>query len=162
MAQRPTRSLDKGFTLVELLVTLAIALVIVGVAVPGLFGVVSLGNSAVADSDARNTNVDIGYLVNGYYTFGDDDGTITVNQDGYLVFSEMTNAAPFEATGPGTSSQLATLSDGSTWLTGTYGGGPDLHWCIAVQNSNEIAVYNEDGKADGAVTCTASGVPANS
>jgi prepilin-type N-terminal cleavage/methylation domain-containing protein len=147
-----------GYTLVEILITLAILGIIAGIAFPIVFDQSSLAWSRAAQSDAQNIGIDIATTVAGYQTFGDTNGTIAVSDEGFLTFSPMANANPY-ATGPEVTNLVAILSADSTVTSGSYGSGMPRLWCITVTNNTETAVFTNEGLQLDATSCNTAGQP---
>jgi len=150
------RNADAGLSLAELIVTIAVLGIISSIAIPIVFSQTDNAKQAVAESDARGNGLAIIGETSQYYTFGSTGGTISNGGDGYLHFSSMTGADPVP-TGPGTNRVRLSLSEGSS-ISGTYGPGTDLPWCIAVTNDNGVAVFTNDGLDTSASGCIANGV----
>lgn len=148
---------DDGYTLLEVLMTMAIIVIVFSIAVPNFFLTQDAGYKVATQSDARNTGLDVYYATMGYLTFGDTAGTIDVSDTGYVRFSPMTNAHP-EPLGPMTTNIAPTLSDGST-LSGTYAAGGGAHWCIVVSNRGEQTVVSDAGLELESTGCNADGTP---
>lgn len=150
-----TRKNEKGLSLAELIVTIAVLGILSAIAFPIVFSQTDNAKNAVATADARNVGLSISGEVSKYYSFGSSNGTITDGGDGFLHFSQMTNANPV-ATGPGTNRIELNLSEGSS-VAGTYGSGTDITWCITVTNDNSTAVFTNDGIQQNAGGCLADG-----
>ena len=147
---------NKGMTLIELMVTISLIAIVVAISVPIVSSQLSQAHLATARSDARNAGLAVAGEVSRYYSFGENGGTISYNSTTEkLVLSPMVNAAPV-ATGPGADRISLTLSEGST-LTGTYGSGIDLKWCVAVTNNGQTAVMSDNGVSTSALGCAPSG-----
>jgi prepilin-type N-terminal cleavage/methylation domain-containing protein len=147
---------EQGLSLAELIVTVAVLGILSAIAIPIVFSQTDNAKAAVASSDARGVGLAISGEVSGYYSFGSTDGSIFDGGDGYLHFSPMTNADPV-ATGPGTDRILLALSEGSS-ISGTYGSGIELPWCITVTNDESVAVFTNAGMQQDATGCLAGGV----
>lgn len=147
---------ERGLSLAELIVTIAVLGILSAIAIPVVFSQTDNANTAVAKADARNIGLAISGEVSKYYTFGTSGGNISNGGDGYLHFSNMTNADPV-ATGPGTNRIILNLSEGSS-ISGTYGPGEDLPWCITVTNGNAVAVFTNAGIQENAMGCIANGL----
>lgn len=150
------RTREQGLSLAELIVTVAILSILSAIAMPIVFSQTDNAKQAVATSDARGVGLAISGEVSNYYTFGTSGGTISDGGDGYLHFSSMTNADPVP-TGPGTDRVLLNLSEGSS-ISGTYGSGTDLPWCITITNAESTAVFTNSGIDADATGCAANGV----
>lgn len=150
------RTSEQGLSLAELIVTVAVLGILSAIAMPIVFSQTDNAKQAVATSDARGVGLAISGEVSKYYTFGTSGGTISDGGDGYLHFSSMTNADPV-STGPGTDRILLNLSEGSS-VSGTYGPGTDLPWCITVTNEESNVVFTNSGIEVDATGCVADGV----
>lgn len=147
---------NKGMTLIELVVTISLIVVVTAISVPIVSNQISQAHLATARSDARNAGLAIAGEVSRYYSFGENGGTITydsVNEK--IVLSAMTNAAPV-ATGPGADRISLVLSEGST-LSGSYGAGIELKWCVSVTNREQTAVMSNAGVSTTALGCSTNG-----
>ena len=146
----------KGMTLIELMVTISLIVIVTAISVPIVTNQISQAHLATARSDARNAGLAIAGEVSRYYSFGDSGGTITydsVNEK--IVFSSMTNAAPV-ASGPGSDRISLVLSEGTT-LSGSYGSGINLKWCVAATNQGQVAVMSDAGVSTTALGCSTNG-----
>lgn len=147
---------EAGLSLAELIVTIAVLGIISAIAIPIVFSQTDNAKAAVAAADARGTGLAIAGEVSKYYSFGTAGGTITDGGDGYLHFSAMTNADPV-TTGPGTDRIILNLSEGST-ISGTYGPGTNLPWCITVTNDGAVSVFTNSGMQENASGCISDGI----
>lgn len=146
---------EKGITLTEMLVTVVVLSIISAIATPIIIGNFESTYKAIAQDDARKIGIEVATEMQGYTTFGSANGTISI-ANGYIDISPMTSAYPNPA-GPGGGRILGTLSPEST-LTGTYGAGNGLKWCVKVVNREKIGIYTNDGAgAKNASTCNADG-----
>jgi prepilin-type N-terminal cleavage/methylation domain-containing protein len=155
LARRILRS-DQGYTLMEVLVTIALIGVLFSIAYPIYFGQQPAGYTRTAQSDVEHIGADIVTELAGQYTFGDNNGTISLTETGYIAFSTMSNASPY-ASGPGVTNMTTQLSPDSVMDVGTYGAGDGLHWCVRVVNHGQPGVYTEKGLQRAAVDCYADG-----
>lgn len=153
---RRTPSDERGSTLIELVLTLAVIAVIASIAYPVYMATFDRGAAAAARSDAAHIAGDLMGELATYFSFGTQHGTIAVHPSNKLILSPMAAASPY-ATGPGLTSLDVTLSPGSVLTAGTYGAGAGTHWCIAVTNDGETAVATEKGIQDGATGCNVDG-----
>ena len=147
---------NKGMTLIELIVTISLIVIVTAISVPIVSNQISQAHLATARSDARNAGLAIAGEVSRYYSFGTAGGTISYNASTErLVLSTMTNAAPV-AEGPGADRISFMLSEGSS-LTGSYGPGIDLKWCVSVTNQGQTAVMSNAGVNTNALGCSTNG-----
>jgi prepilin-type N-terminal cleavage/methylation domain-containing protein len=147
---------NEGLTLIELIITISLIAIVTAISVPLVTNQISQAYLATAQSDARNAGLAIAGEVSRYYSFGDSGGTISHNAEtDKLVISSMTNAAPV-ATGPGSDRISLVLSEGST-LSGSYGAGIELKWCVAVTNQGQTAVMSDAGISRTALGCSTNG-----
>lgn len=146
---------DRGITLTEMLVTVVVLGIISAIATPLIVGNFESTYKAIAQDDARKIGIEVATEMQGYTTFGAANGTIgAVN--GFLEISPMTSAYP-NPTGPGGGRIVVTLSPEST-MTGTYGSGNALKWCIKVVNREKVGIYTSEGSAaKNASTCNPDG-----
>lgn len=146
---------ERGITLTEMLVTVVVLGIISAIATPLIVGNFESTYRAIAQEDARKVGIEVSTEMQGYTTFGSTSGTIAI-VDGYISISPMTSAYPNPA-GPGGGRILGTLSPESS-LTGTYGSGNGLKWCLKVTNREKIGIYTSEGAgAKNASTCNPDG-----
>jgi prepilin-type N-terminal cleavage/methylation domain-containing protein len=146
---------ERGVTLTEMLVTVVVLGVISAIAMPLIVGNFESTYKAIAQEDARKVGIEVSTEMQGYTTFGSANGTISIVGK-YLEISPMTSAYP-NPSGPGGGRIIATLSPEST-LTGTYGAGNGLKWCVKVVNREKVGIYTSEGAAPkSASTCNPDG-----
>jgi prepilin-type N-terminal cleavage/methylation domain-containing protein len=156
---RKTRRHDAGFSLLEMLIVIAIASALAMVAFASFRNGDTAAKQSAAESDAQGIAMSVSQIVAPYTGFGTANGTISTNGSGYLVFSNMNSAEP-TALGPQTTSVKVALTSGST-MDGTYGSGIPGHWCIHVANVYSTnAVVTDAGPQSGATVCNADGTAA--
>lgn len=146
---------ERGITLTEMLVTVVVLGIISAIATPIIVGNFESTYRAIAQEDARKIGIEVSTEMQGYTTFGSVGGTISI-VNGYIDISPMTSAYP-NPTGPGGGRILGTLSPESS-LTGTYGAGNGLKWCLKVVNREKVGIYTSEGAGPkNASTCNPDG-----
>lgn len=147
---------NQGLTLIELIITISLITIVTAISVPLVTNQISQAHVATAQSDARSAGLAIAGETSRYYSFGNNGGDITYNSEtGYLAFSPMSAAAPV-ATGPGSDRIALNLTEGST-LSGSYGPGIDVKWCVAVTHNSQVAVMSDAGINRNALGCSTNG-----
>lgn len=138
------KSDEKGITLTEMLITVVVLGIISAIATPLIINNFDSTYKAIAEDDARKIGLEVSTELQGYTTFGSASGTISI-VNGYLDISPMSGAYP-NPTGPGGGRIIATLTPEST-MTGTYGSGNGLQWCVKVVHRDKVGIYTSNGGA---------------
>ena len=149
---RATR--DAGFTLVEVIIAVAIVGVLAGIAIPVTVAQLSQGNRGTANQDGAAWAVSIGNALANYTNLGNaaPNTTSAITLTGTNITIAMSSPSP--TTLPSTVTVPVAVTSGSTIYRSGIG---TTHWCIQVKNSTESFVFNETGQVPSATTCLADG-----
>jgi len=159
MARKENRK-EEGFSLVELLVVIVIIGILAAIAIPLYNNQRSRAYQATAEYDGRNLSLEISSML----SRATDMGTSPASNTSWVAWDPETSELTLSFDGsPIGVSEVTTvrLTAGTNISTSGYEGGPvgafGPVWCVAVENSGELAVYTEAGLQAGATQCSSDG-----
>jgi type IV pilus assembly protein PilA len=149
---------EKGFTLVELLITIAVVGVLAAIAIPLYAAQTDQANKASAIADGRAWASVVSTELTDYTNFGTAPGnTTTAITLGTVTTGTATLTITLAAPTPSSpTSQTATVAV-SPGTTITASGMSATQFCFITSNNGQTAVFNQRGYQAGLTTCSAAG-----
>jgi prepilin-type N-terminal cleavage/methylation domain-containing protein len=146
------RKTSWGFSLIEILVAVAILAVVSSVAVPVFLNQKARGYFATAESDATKVRDEILSMSKSYESFG-NSGSVTYASSN-LTLNVGTSFIGSTASTPQTQVASLTLTEGSTvGASVLYSGG--TNFCVKVSNNGKSVVANQAGIQNDLTDCPA-------
>lgn len=151
------KKLNNGFSLVELLIGVAVLSILAGIAIPTFLGQREKAYLTTAKADGRNLSLEITTVYSGC---SDSTGfsyppnaleqtgsvlTIPIRKDGVRFVSGISGCGPDVDFG---------LSEGTSIVEYEVPEGSSFDWCFVIENNGQKAKYDKSGLVDSGDTVT--------
>lgn len=178
---------DAAFSLVELLVVVAIVAILAAIGIPVYLNQQSKAEKATASSDGAAWATEVGNLSAKYSSFSCDPktasgvtdpncttaqqltgGKISVDTTAKTLTLTLPTSNTYSPSSlPATQTVPVTVSPNTTMVTmvagdtttGYVGYGMSKLWCFVVDNNGQKSVFTNDGQVEGATSCPAPNAP---
>ena len=144
---------DRGFTMIEMLITVALVGIIAAIAIPIYTGQQSQAYKATAVSDGRAWSMTATTMLMGTTGLA-NGGTFSVNASTGTLLLDMPGAATDYSGAVAVSNGSSITQSG----TGTNSTTNTPVWCFVVANNGQNAVFTQAGYQTSATSCSTAGI----